>query len=319
MMPSKNPFGMNSITICLAFAVVVGIIGFVGGDATTAYLYSMIELLILTYSLNIFTGFSGYINFGHVIYYGIGAYVVAVLAFNLVATPLPTFVYVIAAGVFASGIAMLIGFPVLKLRGDYFAIATLGVNEAVRVTIINIKQLGESRGIAILGYIPSFDIKSLFAMLLATFFAVLLTTHFVYRSRLGYGLRAIKADEDVAEAMGVNTRRYKIMSYALGAFFAGLAGGVITLVYAYTFPDYFLISRVLDMLASLVLGGIGTILGPLIGSVIYYVLEDALLIKFPFYAQIAFGIALIALILFIPEGILGLINRVLRKWGKRLD
>jgi branched-chain amino acid transport system permease protein len=319
MMSFKNLLGMNSITICLAFAVVAGITGFVTEAATTAYLYTMIELLILTYSLNIFTGFSGYINFGHVIFYGIGAYVVAVLAFHLVATPLPTVVYVLAGGGFASLVAVAIGFPVLKLRGDYFAIATLGVNEAVRVTIINMKDLGESRGIAILGYIPSYDIRSLFAMLLATFFAVLLATHFVYRSRLGYGLRAIRADEDIAEAMGVDTRRYKIISYAVGAFFAGLAGGVITLLYAYTFPDYFVITRVLDMLASLVLGGIGTILGPLIGSVIYYVVRDALLIRFPFYAQIAFGIALIVLILFIPEGLLGLINRVLRKWGKRLD
>jgi len=318
-MRSKNPLGFNSITICLAFAVAVGAWGLVSDAATTAYVYNMIELLILTYSLNIFTGFSGYVNFGHIIFYGIGAYVVAVLAFNLVATPLPTFVYVLAAGAFACLVALAIGFPVLKLRGDYFAIVTLGVNEAVRVTVINVKQLGESRGIAILGYVPSYDIKSLFAMLLAFFFAVLLTTHYIYRSRLGYGLRAIRADEDVAEAMGINTRRYKVMAYALGAFFAGLAGGVITLVYAYTFPDYFVVTRVVDMLAGLVLGGIGTILGPLIGSVIYYVVRDALLISFPFYAEIAFGVALILLIVFLPEGLLGIINRVLKKYGKRLD
>jgi branched-chain amino acid transport system permease protein len=90
MMSTKNLLGKSSLIISLAFAVVVGIIGFMTEAATTAYLYAMIELLILAYSLNIFTGFSGYINFGHVIYYGLGAYVVAVLAFNLVATPLPT-------------------------------------------------------------------------------------------------------------------------------------------------------------------------------------------------------------------------------------
>jgi branched-chain amino acid transport system permease protein len=317
MMSTKNLLGKSSLIISLAFAVVVGIIGFMTEAATTAYLYAMIELLILAYSLNVFTGFSGYVNFGHVIYYGLGAYVVAVLAFNLVATPLPTFLYVIAGGVFASLAAIAIGFPVLKLRGDYFAIATLGVNEAVKVIIINTKQLGESRGIAILGYIPTYDIKGLYAMVMVTLFAVILFTYFVYKSRLGYGLRAIKDDEDVAEAMGVNTRRYKIISYSLGAFFAGVAGGIITLLYAYAFPDYFVIGRTVDMLVALVLGGFGTILGPLIGSVLYYIVKDYLLIRFPFYHQIIFGVALIVLILFLPSGIVGLINKQLMKKGKR--
>lgn len=316
-MYAEHLLKMNSLVICLAFSVVVGVIGFLSEAATTAYLYAMIELLILTYSLNLFTGFSGYINFGHVIFYGIGAYVVAVLAFNLAAL-LPTFLYVIAGAVLASLVAIAIGFPVLKLRGDYFAIATLGVNEAVRVIIINTKDLGESRGIAILGYIPTYDIKSLYAMLLATLFAVILITHFIYRSRLGYGLRAIKDDEDVAEAMGVNTRKYKILSYSIGAFFAGLAGGVVTLLYAYAFPDYFVITRTVDMLVSMVLGGFGTIIGPLVGSVLYFVAKDALLIQFPFYHQVIFGIILMGLILFIPEGIVGLINRLLMKKGKKV-
>jgi len=307
---------INSFNICLAFAVGIALIGLLSGAATTAYCYAMIELMILAYSLNIFTGLSGYINFGHIIFYGLGAYTVAVSA-SIVASPqVNPFIYVLAGGAFASICALALGFPILRLRGDYFAIATLGVNEAVKVIIINTKELGEGRGISIYGFVPAYDIKGLYTYLLIILFAVIIASHIVFKSRFGYGLRAIKADEDVAEAMGVNTTKYKILSYAIGAFFAGLAGGVLTLLYAYAFPEYFFIGRTVDMLIALVLGGFGTMLGPLIGSVIYYMVKDALLIRFPFYHQVIFGVVLIALVRSFPAGIVGLLNRILSKRGR---
>ncbi len=308
-----------SINLCLAFAVGIGIIGLISDPATTAYCYALIELMILAYSLNIFSGLSGYINFGHVIYYGIGAYVVAVVASIVNSPQVNPFIYVVAGGAFASICAIALGFPILRLRGDYFAISTLGINEAVKVIIINTRQLGEGRGITIYGSVPGYDIKGLYIFLLVALFTVILTSHFILKARLGYGLRAIKADEDVAEAMGVNTTRYKILSYAIGAFFAGFAGGVLTLLYAYAFPEYFAVVRTVDMLVAIVLGGFGTILGPLIGSTVYYVVKDALLIRFPFYHQVIFGIALIGLVRFFPRGIVGLINKVLMKKGKRVE
>lgn len=318
-MALAQSFRGTSINLCLAFAVGIGIIGLSSDAATTAYCYAMIELMILAYSLNLFSGLSGYINFGHVIYYGIGAYVVAVLALIFRSPQINPFLYVLAGGAFASVCAMALGFPILRLRGDYFAISTLGINEAVKVIIINVPELGEGRGLTILGFVPSYDIRNLYFFLLIALFAVILTSHIVLKSRLGYGIRAIKADEDVAEAMGVNTTKYKIISYAMGAFFAGLAGGVLTLVYAYAFPEYFAIGRTVDMLTAVVLGGFGTILGPLIGSVLFYVVKDALLIKFPFYHQVIFGIILIILVRSFPTGIVGLMNRVLSKRHRRIE
>ncbi|MEM2106903.1 MAG: branched-chain amino acid ABC transporter permease [Candidatus Bathyarchaeia archaeon] len=306
----------TSFSLCLAFAVGIGVIGLFSEAATTAYCYAMIELMILAYSLNIFTGLSGYINFGHIIFYGIGAYTAAVSA-SIIASPyVNPFIYVIAGGAFASLCALALGFPILRLRGDYFAIATLGVNEAVKVIIINTKSLGEGRGISIFGLVPAYDIKGLYIFLLTILFAVIITSYIIFKSKFGYGLRAIKADEDVAEVMGVNTTKYKILSYAIGAFFAGSAGGVLTLLYAYAFPEYFFIGRTVDMLIALVLGGFGTMLGPLIGSVIYYMVKDALLIRFPFYHQVIFGVVLIALVRSFPAGIVGLINRLLLKRGR---
>ncbi|MBS7622781.1 branched-chain amino acid ABC transporter permease [Candidatus Bathyarchaeota archaeon] len=313
--------GFNSLTMSLGFLILIGIYGMVADTATTSYLHAMVELMILAYSLNLFTGLSGYANFGHVVFYGLGAYTVSVSAVGLssMGMSLPTPVYVLGAGVFAAIFALVIGFPILRLRGDYFAIATLGINEAVRVTICNTKELGEGRGIYILGLVPSYDIKMLYIQLLLVAFAVVVTTHIVLKTKLGYGLRAIRADEDVAEIMGVNTSKYKIMAYALGAFFAGLAGGVVTLQFACSFPEYLFIGRSVDMFSAIIIGGIGTLLGPLIGSVIFWIVKDALLIQFPYFHLIIFGVALIVLILFFPRGIVGLANRVLAKRGKVLE
>jgi branched-chain amino acid transport system permease protein len=131
--------GINSLTISLGFLTVIGILGFTADTATTGYLHAMVELMILAYSLNLFTGLTGYANFGQVVFYGLGAYTVSVVAVSLASMgfALPTFMYVIFAGLFAAAVALAIGYPVLRLRGDYFAIATLGINEAVRVTICN--------------------------------------------------------------------------------------------------------------------------------------------------------------------------------------
>lgn len=317
----SSVIGFNSLTMSLGFLIIIGIYGMVADTATTSYLHAMVELMILAYSLNLFTGLSGYANFGHVVFYGLGAYTVSasVVGLDAMGMSAPTPVYVLAAGIFTALFALVIGFPILRLRGDYFAIATLGINEAVRVTICNTKELGEGRGIYVLGLVPSYDIKTLYIQLLIVAFAVAITTHIILKTKLGYGLRAIKADEDVAEIMGVNTAKYKILAYALGAFFAGLAGGVVTLQFACSFPEYLFIGRSVDMFCAIVIGGTGTLLGPLVGSVVFWIVKDALLINFPYFHLIIFGIALIFLILFFPRGIVGLVNRVLAKRGKVLE
>jgi len=310
---------LNSLTLSLIFVVIIGIIGLTSATATTGYLYAMIELMILAYSINLITGFSGYVNFGHVVYYGIGAYTlaVAVVALSNFGFMIPIPLLIILSGLVAASVALVIGFPVLRLRGDYFAIATLGINEAVRLTILNTKELGEGRGIYLFGLIPGYDIKLLFTYLIIILTAVILVSYFILKSRVGYGLRAINSDEDVAEAMGVNTSKYKLLAYALAAFFAGLAGGVVSLQFAIAFPEYFYIVRNIDMLIAMILGGAGTILGPLIGSVIYFMVKDALLITFPYFYLIIFGAILIMLVLFFPIGIVGLLNKILYKRFKR--
>lgn len=310
---------LNSLTLSLTLVVIIGFIGLTSGTATTGYLYAMVELMILAYSINLITGLSGYVNFGHVVYYGIGAYTlaVAVVSLNKFGLMLPIPLLIALSGLFSAFVALIIGFPVLRLRGDYFAIATLGINEAVRVTILNTKELGEGRGIYLFGLVPEYDIKMLFTYLLVILFIIIILSYFILKTRVGYGLRAIKSDEDVAEAMGVNTSKYKTIAYSLGAFFAGMAGGVASLQFAIAFPEYFYIVRNVDMLIAMMLGGVGTILGPLLGSIIYFTVKDALLIAFPYSYLIIFGLMLIMLVLFLPIGVVGLLNRILFKKYKR--
>ena len=321
MMSLKSQIGkLDSLTLSLAFVTIIGIFGLVAERAYTSYFYGMIELLILAYSINIITGLSGYANFGHVVFYGIGAYSVA--SFVTILHPIGliphTFILVIAAGGVAAIFAFLVGTPVLRLRGDYFAIATLGVVEATRVTISNIKWLGEGRGLYFIGKVPLYDIKILYSYLVIIAFAVILTSALIFKVKLGYGLRAIKDDEDVAEVMGVNTARYKVFAFSISAFFAGMAGGVMSLFFSAAYPEYFLLGRSVEMFAAIILGGVGTLLGPLIGATAFWMIKDALLINLPYSHLIIFGIILVVLILFFPKGILGLVNRLLSKRGRML-
>ena len=312
---------INSFSISLAAVLFLGVSGLLLPESYTSYFYGMLELIILAYSLNIITGLSGYANFGHIVFYGFGSYVVAVVI--TVLHPLGfiphTFLIVMLAGVVAAGFALLVGTPVLRLRGDYFAIASLGIVEAIRVTTQNIKFLGEGRGLYFLGKIPLMDIKYLYSYLFVIAVAVVLATGYIFRHRLGYGLRAIKADEDVAEVMGVNTAKYKIMAYCIAAAFAGMAGGVMGLFFLAAFPEYYLLGRSVELFAAIILGGVGSMLGPLIGAAVFWMIKDYLLVSFPYTHLVLFGFILVILILFFPRGILGIINKVLAKKGKVLE
>jgi len=164
MLEIKSQLGkLNSLTLSLAFLAIIGIFGLFAESSYTSYFFGMVELLILAYSLNIITGLTGYANFGHVVFYGLGAYAVA--TFITFLHPLGfiphTFLLVIAAGGVAALFAILVGIPVLRLRGDYFAIATLGIVFAVSITIKNIKWLGEGRGLYFIGNCNQTSLKVL--------------------------------------------------------------------------------------------------------------------------------------------------------------
>lgn len=292
----------------IGFLVISLLILFIGSQSLIAFFLTLLELLILAYSINIITGLTGYVDFGHAVFYGIGAYTTAFLIVNINTTSVTPYLFSLIGGLVAAFFALLIGAPVLRLKGAYFAIATLSVSEAVKVIVSNISALGGSYGIPLARYV-SYDVVSAYlAMWLTLLFTIVLAI-WISNSKFGYGLRAIKEDEIAANVMGINTSLYKLMAYVLSALVAGVVGGISGILYVYVSTEYFKVDISVKMLVSMMLGGQGTILGPLIGAILYYVIQYTLVTSYPFLHLLIFGTILIIIVLFIPEGLVGIIKR----------
>jgi len=276
-----------------------------GSTSIMAYVWTFMQILALVMSLNIITGFTGYVNFGHIAFYGIGAYTVAYLT---TVTRLNPFLFLPASAATAGLFAALIGRPVLSVRGPYFAVATLGLGEACRTIIINIPAFNYSEGLPIAAFFVYNVYSSYIAMWVILLFLILVTL-WLKRSRFGYMLEAIREDEDLAESMGVDTRRMKLIAYILSSLSAGLIGGVTAITHVYAHPGFFSVTLNVSVLASLLLGGGGTLFGPLAGSAIYFIIADALLVNFPYLHLVIFGILIMGITLGLPRGLTYLFYR----------
>ncbi|MGB9728257.1 MAG: branched-chain amino acid ABC transporter permease [Thermoprotei archaeon] len=301
----------TDVLILIIFEIIT-IILFIEFPVFTPVLFIMLEYLVLTYSINMITGFTGYVDFGHIVFYGIGAYATAVAIENFYMLQINPYIFSIIGGIIASAFALLIGTPILKVRGAYFAIATLGMNEAMKVLISNTAALGGSYGIPLARYVKYDPISSYISMWILLLITMVMTLY-ISNSKFGYGLRSIYENEDAAEALGVNTRLYKLSAYALSAFIAGIAGGISGILHVYISTEgYFDVTYNVKMLVAMMLGGQGTIIGPLIGGIILYTIEYTTLVSFANIHPIIFGVLLIGLVLFMPRGIMGVIARKFR-------
>jgi branched-chain amino acid transport system permease protein len=268
---------------------------------------------VLASAWNIIGGYTGYASFGNVVFFGIGAYVTAItmekagLNFG--------FAY-LAAGASAAIFAVLIGLPVLRLRGHYFAIATLGVAEAMKALVQNLDITEGNAGI----YLPVLDlgIKQqylfFYFMMLGTLVLTLLTTWLLLNAKLGYSLIAIREDEDAAGSVGINTTLSKTIAFALSGFFTGLAGSIYALQQAFIQPGpVFTVQTTVKMIVMAVFGGMGRLLGPLLGAFSIEAISEILSNYFLVAHTLFFGTVVILAIIFTPKGILDIITS--RKFG----
>ena len=299
-------------------------------DITTVdTLITLMSFISFAASLNIIMGFAGYVDFGHAVFIGISGYtyVLAVWyysplnALQHMGWGLGAFTLAVIAGLVSALIAGLVGFAVLKLRGAYFAIATLGLSFAalyiIKSTVPALEPTQFYAAEVILPYhaiIPKMYVFN--AMLIATAF-VLIVNYVIRNSKFGVGLLAIKEDEDAAEDIGVPTVKYKILAYLLSAFFAGLVGALISLNRGGVDETAFSLAHSIDMIVMLVIGGLGSVFGTMLGAYIYYWLYDTLLVKFPGINLIILGIIVMLIVLFAPDGIVGLFKEY-KIAGKRL-
>jgi branched-chain amino acid transport system permease protein len=274
-------------------------------------------------AFNLFMGMTGYVDFGYVAFLGVGTYGMAIAISRLFDKGLGLWLLVIGL-LMAIGMATLLSLAVgavaLRLRGAYFAIATIGVNEGFRYLIEGARLWGGSEGIIFTAQLNKAFGREL-ANVLATYWAdvalfiiavlaAVLTLVFL-RSKIGYALTAVREDEDAAKVMGINVTKYKIIAFITSASLAGMIGGVswaLKLTYVFP-PDVFEIHYTVEAIIIVLLGGAGTLLGPIVGGLIYGLSKYYLAVILPGFQLLIFAPIIIIIIVLFPEGTVGVLKK----------
>ncbi len=276
---------------------------FVAGRYLLRFLTSALMFAGLTVSWDLLAGLAGYFSFGHAAFFGIGAYAVALAMVKL---GLPFWLGLVLAASVSGLFAVGVGLPVLRLKGHYFALVTLGIGEVIRGVIGNLTGLTGGAGGLSLPLVPGgidvvyrwFYFLMLFALLLA-----LATVWIIRRARLGYGLLAIREDEDAAKVIGVPTTAYKVVAFGISATLFGLFGGIYAYWLTYVEPaDVFDIKISILVIIMALLGGVGTFLGPLVGALGFQVLSEVLWNRLLDFHNAFLGALMIVIVLFFPRG-----------------
>jgi len=281
-------------------------------------LASVFMFVVLAQGWNLIGGFAGYPSFGNVVFFGLGGYTTAILMAKAGAG---FWITLPAAAVVGLGFAALMGIPILRLKGHYFAVATLGVAEGTREVVINVGGLtGGNKGITV----PAVGEKATtsypgntgfyFYFLVLALIAVVVVWA-ISRSRFGYALRAISQDEDAAAAAGINTTRAKITAFAVSGVLTALAGAIFAFQQVTIYPtQLFAVDITVLMVIMAVLGGAGTVVGPVIGAVTLQYLSEWLRDNFPDYHTFVFGGIIVLAVLLVPMGI---VNFTREAWKRR--
>lgn len=264
---------------------------------------------------NLLGGMTGQVSFGFAVFFGLGAYTSALL---INAGRNPYFSFAAAAGV-AILASFLIGLPTFRLRGPYFAIATIGVGEAVRVVMNNVNITGGASGLRVAEQGPFRQLEHYYTAVVMVALAVAVSA-LIAHSRFGLALRAIKQDQDAAADLGVNPYTSKLWIHAIAAALTGIAGGAYARYHAFIYPgDVFAFATSISILLMPVIGGIGTVWGPVLGGVIYGMVEEELTVHFEKIHLLLYGSLLVLIILFEPDGLMGLLRRLSRLVRRKND
>ena len=266
-----------------------------------SFLLFTMMYVVLALSWNIISGFTGYTSFGHVAFYGIGAYACAIL----VADYRWHWLASLGAGAVVSAVvAVAIGYPVLRLKGPYFAIAMLGAAEGTRVVATVWDSLTHG-GLGI--SLPSADTSTpTYYAMLALMVLTIVVCYVVGHSRFGIRLNAIREDEGAAEALGIDATRYKLAAFVLSAVFPAVAGGIQAYKVLYIDPPgVFFVQITIAMALMSMLGGKGTVIGPIVGAAVLYTAQELTWVNFPSAHLIAYGLFIIVIARFMPRGLVG--------------
>ncbi|MBK8466002.1 MAG: branched-chain amino acid ABC transporter permease [Chloracidobacterium sp.] len=328
MTSSIKTFGIAAVCIAAFYVLnaMMSSTGFfgVGIDDYQARLFAFIGInIILATSLNLINGFTGQFSIGHAGFMAVGAYASAFFTVTYgkaiegsfgflgetVASSLVLLIAIVIGAIVAALMGLIVGIPSLRLKGDYLAIVTLGFAEIIRIVILNIDAVGGATGYQVSGY-ANFLWIGIFALI------TVVVIRNIVRSDMGRALISIREDELAAEAMGVNTTRYKVTSFAIGSAFAGVAGVLFAHYNKFLSTNDFQFIKSFEIIIMIVIGGMGSMTGAILGAIIVTLLPELLrqlpdiqigstVFKFADLRLVIFALILIMTMILRPQGILG--------------
>ena len=264
---------------------------------------------LLGQSWNLLGGYTGQVSFGHAAFFGVGAYTAGILVKSGL-PPAAGWSGLLLGGLTASLLALVIGWICFRLRGPYFALSVLALSEVLRLVAVNWKSL--TNGAEGILYIPAFTSKAYYYwIILALAAANFLVIRQVMRSKLGFYFLSIREDQDCAESLGIDTTRYKLYSLLISAFFTGAAGSFYMNYMGFIDPGIVFSVHDISVMMILVtmLGGVATAWGPAVGAVLYILVSELFRVWVKTGHLIFFGVLIVVIIIFFPQGIVGTINQ----------
>jgi branched-chain amino acid transport system permease protein len=305
----KKKFSMVYYSILIVITLLLALIPFMVTGSIVPIIYEIFMWIALAQSFNIISGYTGYVSFGHIAFYGTTATITAIL----VGLGIPILLSIPIGGIGAVLLAAGIGYPTLKLHGAYFAIAMLSISEAMAVIVLYLYPYGITLPPGL------YDPLTTYYLMFALAISAIIVTYFISKSKFGLALISIRENEDAAAATGVNVFKYKMIAFMISALIAGLAGGIAVWRATYTeAAGAYGVEKTIEMIAMSMFGGAGTVTGPVFGATVLYALEYILWVRLPFLHLIIFGILIAATVLFIPKGVIGVIRNKFPKTRKIL-
>jgi branched-chain amino acid transport system permease protein len=262
--------------------------------------------IVITVSWTIFSGPTGYISLAPSAFFGVGIYTMAILGKEL-----PLLLVVVIGALVSFILALLVGALTLRLRGIYFAIFTFGLVVLIKELLLFWEvTITRTRG----RFVVLESNNIIYYVMLAILVILMFTAYFIRRSKFGLALQSIGQSEEAAAHVGVNVTWVKIITFAISALFMGAAGAIMATRWTYIDP-YVAFNPLFSFLPVLmaIFGGMGQLYGPVIGAAIFAYLEEKLLTRFPYYYMLVFGIILVVVILYLPEGLVGVVQKLRRR------
>ena len=340
LIPTKNPAAAKIGVVLMAVALAVLPFALTAiGTAWVRITNLAILYVLLSLGLNIVVGFAGLLDLGYIAFYAVGAYTYALLASPHFGLHLPFWIILPIGALIACMFGVLLGTPTLKLRGDYLAIVTLGFGEIIRIFLNNLSQpvniTNGAQGVAgidplrfgtlnfattqsVDGLTFTGPVKYYYFLLLMLLVVVVLNLR-LQNSRVGRAWEAIREDETAARAMGINTRNIKLLAFAMGATFGGIAGGMFSAIQGFISPESFVLTESINVVAMVVLGGMGNVFGVILGALLLSFVPEVLrytvgpaqqavfgrtLLDPEVIRMLLFGVTLVLMMLFRPAGLL---------------